>query len=126
MKKGIIVFWLVLIAIIVAGVGASLVVSSRPGQLDSFAQCLTDKGAVFYGAFWCPHCQATKRLFGASAKLLPYVECSTSDGREQLSVCKDKGVTNYPTWVFADGNVLTGELTLQQLSEASGCQLSQQ
>ncbi len=126
MSKGIIVFWLVLIAIIVAGVGASLVASSRPGQLDSFAQCLTDKGAVFYGAFWCPHCQATKRLFGASAKLLPYVECSTPDGREQLPACKDKGIATYPTWVFADGATLTGELTVQQLADASGCPLPQQ
>ncbi len=26
-----------------------------PGALDTFATCLEDKGAIFYGAFWCPH-----------------------------------------------------------------------
>ena len=46
-----------------------------PGKYDAFATCLKDEGAVFYGAFWCTHCQATKKMFGASQKLLPYVEC---------------------------------------------------
>ena len=45
-----------------------------PGQYDVFAQCLKDTGAVFYGAFWCPHCQSQKKLFGSSVKLLPYDE----------------------------------------------------
>ncbi|MEK7133297.1 MAG: hypothetical protein AAB771_01260, partial [Patescibacteria group bacterium] len=45
--------------------------NSKPGKLDEFTQCLKDKGAVFYGAFWCPHCQNQKAMFGKSAKLLP-------------------------------------------------------
>ncbi len=125
MKKGVVIFWLVLIALIVAGIGLSVFTSSRPGALDSFARCLEQKGVVFYGAFWCPHCQKTKSMFGSSAKLLPYVECSTPDGKGQLQVCKDKGVTSYPTWIFPDGKVLTGERTLQELSDASGCALPQ-
>jgi hypothetical protein len=32
-----------------------------------FAQCLSDKGAVFYGAFWCTHCKSQKQMFGAPA-----------------------------------------------------------
>lgn len=123
MKKGVMIFWLVIIALIVAAVGSSFFVSAQPGRLDQFAQCLKDEGAVFYGAFWCPHCQATKGLFGRSAKLLPYVECSTPDGQGQIQACTDKGVTSYPTWHFADGSVLTGERTLQELSEKTGCPL---
>ena len=125
MKKGVVIFWLVLIALIVGGVGLSVFSSSRPGQLDPFAQCLKEKGVVFYGAFWCPHCAKTKAMFGSSAKLLPYVECSTPDGQDQTEICKEKKITNYPTWVFPDGSSLTGERTLQELSSASGCPLPQ-
>jgi len=113
-----------IVALIVAGIGMSLVVRPSPSKLDGFAQCLTDKGAVFYGAFWCPHCQATKKMFGTAARLLPHVECSTPDGKEQLQLCKDKGVQGYPTWTFANSTTtLTGERTLQELSDASGCPL---
>jgi thiol-disulfide isomerase/thioredoxin len=97
--------------------------NSEPGKLDTFVQCLKDRGAVFYGAFWCPHCQNQKAMFGKSAKLLPYVECSTPDGRSQLKVCNDKNITSYPTWAFADGSRLSGEIPLSQLAEKTGCAL---
>ena len=127
MKKGVLIFWLIVIALIVASVGTSVFVKAGQGQLDSFAQCLKERGVIFYGAFWCPHCQNTKAMFGKSAKLLPYVECSTPDGKGQLQICKDKGVTGYPTWTFPNSTTtLTGERTLQELSTASGCPLSQQ
>jgi thiol-disulfide isomerase/thioredoxin len=125
MKKGVLIFWGAIIAVIVIGVGGSLFLSTQPGKLDSFAQCLKDKGATFYGAFWCPHCQNTKRMFGRSAKLLPYVECSTPDGKGQIQICADKKIESYPTWVFADGSRLNGEVTLQQLAEKTSCTLPQ-
>ena len=126
MKRGVLIFWLIIAALIVAGIGMSLVVRSSPSKLDPFTQCLKDKGAVFYGAFWCPHCQATKKMFGTAARLLPYVECSTPDGKEQLQICKDKNIQGYPTWTFANSTTtLTGERTLQELSDASGCALPQ-
>jgi len=93
------------------------------GKYDSFATCLQDKGAVFYGAFWCSHCQAQKKMFGSSAKLLPYVECSTLDAKSQTQVCIDKGVSSYPTWEFADGSRLNGEIALSVLAEKTGCVL---
>ena len=46
-----------------------------PSKYDDFATALKDDGATFYGAFWCPHCQAMKALFGSAVKKLPYVEC---------------------------------------------------
>ncbi|MDO8575694.1 MAG: protein disulfide isomerase family protein [bacterium] len=126
MKRGVLIFWLIIVALIVAGIGMSLVVRSSPSKLDPFAQCLKDKGVVFYGAFWCPHCQATKKMFGTAARLLPYVECSTPDGKEQLQICKDKDIKSYPTWTFPNSTTtLTGERTLQELSDASGCALPQ-
>jgi len=97
--------------------------SFAPGVLDSFAQCIKDKGIIFYGAFWCPHCQATKAEFGTSESKLPYVECSTPDGSAQTQVCIDKQITEYPTWVEPDGTRVTGEHTLQELSTDFGCPL---
>lgn len=93
------------------------------GRLNNFTQCLADEEAVFYGAFWCPHCQATKALFGASQRFLPYVECSTPDGQGQLPVCSEKNVTGYPTWEFKDGSRLNGEVTLEELAEKTSCEL---
>ncbi len=123
MKRGTLIFWAVVLVLIVVGVGGTIYSKTKPGKLDTFAQCLADKQVVFYGAFWCPHCQATKKMFGNSAKLLPYVECSTPDGQGQTDICKEKGIQQYPTWIFPDGNALTGERTLQELSGASGCAL---
>ncbi len=97
--------------------------SNAPGKYDSFAQCLKSKGLEFYGAFWCPHCQNQKALFGNSAKYLPYVECSTPDSNGQLQVCIDKKIQVYPTWVFPDGSKQEGEMTFQELADKSGCEL---
>lgn len=103
--------------------------SSSKVNYDAFATCLKDKGATFYGAFWCPHCITTKKFFGSSGSLLPYVECSTPDGQGQLPVCTDKKITGYPTWILADGTEITGEISsakldnLFKLSEKTACPL---
>lgn len=123
MKKGVYIFWGGIIVLIVIGIASSFMVSSRPGRYDSLAQCIKSQGVIFYGAFWCPHCQATKKLFGNSAKYLPYVECSTPDGRNQTQICKDKKIKSYPTWIRPDGAVLGGEHTLDEWAAFSGCTL---
>ncbi len=107
----------VVVAVIVYGRTRSL----APGALDPFAQCLKDKKAVFYGAFWCPHCQAQKKLFGNSARLLPYVECSTPDGQGENGICAGKHIQGYPTWEFSDGTREEREMSLDELAEKTGC-----
>ncbi len=109
----------------IAGIYFAVKASSAPGKLDAFAECLKDKDAVFYGAFWCPHCQNQKALFGKSAKLLPYVECSAPDGRSNLPICREKKIEGYPTWIFADGERKSGEISLEELAEKTGCALPQ-
>lgn len=94
-------------------------------KYDSFASCLKDKGLIFYGAFWCPHCREQKAMFGKSASLLPYVECSTPDGNGTYPVCLEKEIKSYPTWVFPDGTRQTGTLPLETLAEKSSCALPQ-
>lgn len=123
-KIFIVVIILLILGTIITAITRSTAGPAGPGKLDEFAICLKDKGATFYGAFWCPHCQAQKKLFGSSAKLLPYVECSTADGNAQTQICIDKGIKGYPTWEFADGSrPFSGEATLEQLAEKTSCVL---
>ena len=92
-----------------------------PGQYDDLAQCITEKEAVFYGAFWCPNCQQQKALFGRSSKYLPYVECSNPD-RTQKDICVDAEIEKYPTWTLADGTARTGVITPLELAEMTSCE----
>jgi len=120
------IFFFVIVVLVLGAVITFLVKDSGPtvpGKYDTFATCLKDKGAVFYGAFWCSHCKTQKELFGSSEKLLPYVECSTSDGNNQTQICKDKKIEGYPTWIFADGSILSGEIPLATLAEKTSCVL---
>jgi thiol-disulfide isomerase/thioredoxin len=135
MNNNVKIFILVIGLLILGTIAAVLVQSNStppgPGKYDVFAQCLKDKGAVFYGAFWCPHCQAQKKLFGSSAKFLPYVECSTADGAGQLQVCKDKNIQSYPTWILADGTLVPDDspdgagVKLETLADKTSCVLPQ-
>ena len=121
------IFFIVLGVLVLGLVGMATLQANKepegPGKYDEFATCLQDKGAVFYGAFWCPHCQDQKKLFGKSAKLLPYVECSTADGKGRTQICIDKDVQSYPTWEFADESRLNGQISLAQLAEKTSCVL---
>lgn len=117
--------WGVVGLVVIAGAYFLIKANTGTGKLDTLAQCLKDKGATFYGAFWCPHCQNQKAMFGKSAKLLPYIECSTPDGKSQLQICRDKKIEGYPTWEFADGSRESGEVSLEKLAEKTGCELPQ-
>lgn len=125
MKK---ITYIIIALAVLGGLTWLIMTPGKPGVYDDFAQCLGDKGATFYGAFWCPHCQTQKAKFGKSAKLLPYVECSTPDGRGQLQVCNDVGIKTYPTWFFtAEGTttpvIVTGTIELADLAQRTSCPL---
>lgn len=116
--------WIVgvsVVVIVVALVSLIVVQAQKPGKYDTVAQCITDSGAKFYGAFWCPHCQAQKAVFGKSAKKLPYIECSEPNGKGQLPICAEANIEGYPAWVFADGTQLAGERTIEELATKTNC-----
>ena len=123
-KKNKRLMWLIIAIIILGGLYYATKLNAQPGQYDTFAQCLKERGAVFYGAFWCPHCQSQKKMFGKSAKYLNYVECSTPDGRGELPICQNQQITGYPTWLFADGSRESGELSLDFLASKTDCTLT--
>lgn len=90
-------------------------------NVRALAEHLSEEGALFYGASWCPHCQEQKRLFGASAGRLPYIECSLGGpNAPQSAACRSAGVQTYPTWVI-NGRVIVGQvMTLAELADATG------
>jgi thiol-disulfide isomerase/thioredoxin len=116
----------ILLALFIGSFFISKYYANKPGDYDEFATCIEKSGAKFYGAFWCPHCQAQKALFGKSKNLLPYVECSTANGQGQTDECKAKTIESYPTWEFlVNGTTtrVTGEQSFDKLSSLTGCKI---
>lgn len=107
------------IAAIIGGAGSG----ETSGKYDTFAKCLTDKGIKLYGAYWCPHCQDQKKMFGESIKYVNYIECAIPGSNKQAEVCSTEGISGYPTWKYADGSKEAKVKTLQELSDISGCAL---
>ena len=93
----------------------------QASSLEDFAKCLTDSGAKFYGAKWCPHCQNQKRAFGSAVEFVPYVECSLPERGKQAKECEDAKIVSYPTWIFADGEKVVGEASFEVIGEHAGC-----
>ena len=88
-------------------------------RLTALADHLRESGAVFYGAYWCPHCQAQKQMFGAAASRLPYVECDPRGAEARPDLCQAAGVRAYPTWVIG-GKTIEGEVSPTDLARLSG------
>ncbi len=86
----------------------------------ALAECLTESGALFYGAYWCPHCIDQKEMFGEWVDFVPYVECE-----DEPETCSAAGITGYPTWIFGDGTVVQGAQSLETLAGYSGCEYTE-
>jgi glutaredoxin len=91
--------------------------SYTEGALDDFAKCLTEKGAVMYGASWCSHCHEQKALFGTSVQYIDFVDCEKSP-----DLCSLAGITGFPTWII-NGEKHMGTKPLDILAVYSGCKL---
>ena len=93
-------------------------------KYDSFAKCLASKNAKMYGLYWCPHCADQKREFGSAFHYVPYVECaSENDPHELTPECKAAGVKLFPSWQFGNEAPKEGVLSLDALSQRTGCSL---
>ena len=91
---------------------------------DSFAKCIATKNAKMYGLYWCPHCADQKREFGSSFHYVPYIECASADNPHELTAaCKAAGVKLFPSWQFGSDPPKEGVLSLQELSQKTGCSL---
>ena len=88
-------------------------------NLETFAICLTEKGAEMYGSQTCPHCQHQKEMFADAFEHLDYTECSVN--REK---CTTEGIKYLPTWKFTDGSEVSGLQEFAELAQKTGCPLS--
>ena len=95
----------------------------RNHRYDSFANCLAGKQAKMYGLYWCPHCIEQKQMFGDAFHYVPYVECAIKDSREEATECKVAGVKLFPSWQFGTEPPREGVLSLEALSDKTGCSL---
>src|SRR3989344_5221879 len=126
-SKPVLVTGIIIVIILVGFIGFNITDNTInvPSKYNSFAKCLTDNGVKMYGAYWCPHCNNQKQMFGSSWQYVNYIECSLPNRAGQTQVCNQAGIRAYPTWEFQDGNILEGELTFTQLSQYSNCQLGE-
>jgi glutaredoxin len=109
MKK-IIVSTLALSAIFLAGC-----TQAPTKNLDAFAKCLTEKGAMIYTSPTCTHCQAQKKLFGDSWQYIKDVDCMANPTQ-----CSNiKAVPNR----VINGENLVGEQSLETLAAKTACPL---
>ena len=92
-------------------------------KYDAFAKCLATKQAKMYGLYWCPHCIEQKEMFGEAFHYVPYQECATKGSSEEAPVCKMAGVKLFPAWQFGDEPPKEGVLSLEALSDKTGCSL---
>lgn len=121
------VFLFVILGVFLAGivyaVGKQV---TGPGKYDDFARCLTEKGMVEYGAYWCPNCAEQKRMFGKSFQYVSYVECDARGKNGNPGLCNLKGITGYPTWITAEGEELRGVQSFETLARVSDCELGEE
>ena len=92
-------------------------------KYDAFAKCLAARDAKMYGLYWCPHCIEQKEMFGASFRYVPYVECAIKGSRELAPTCKIAGAKLFPSWQFGTDPPKEGVLSLEALSDKTGCSL---
>jgi len=85
-------------------------VSKGPSKYDTFAKCLTEKGATIYGTEWCPHCKNQKKLFGDSFQYIDYVDCDRDKDE-----CLRNGIRGYPTWIINEESY-SGRKELRKIS----------
>lgn len=105
------------------GIAYYLGTRKRVSRLDSFAQCMTGKGAKMYGLYWCPHCEEQKEMFESAFQYITYVECGIKGQHKEEQSCIDQGVKQFPTWQFPGGERHEGTLPLTTLAEKTGCTL---
>ena len=101
----------IIVVLIAAAFGFNFVQSQKPGALDNFAQCLTEKGAIMYGATFCQYSHSQKGMFGNSVKFLDIRDFS-----------KDPNIRVTPTWLI-NGQYYENVQSFDRLAVVTGCTL---
>lgn len=88
-------------------------------SVEALAHHLSKIGAKMYGAYWCPHCQHQKTLFGAAIGRIHYIECDPQGDNAQPQLCQAAKIQGYPTWEI-NGKLYPGTQSLDTLAKVSG------
>jgi hypothetical protein len=62
-------------------------------------------------------------MFGESFQNIPYIECAIRGSHELAPECKAAGVKLFPSWQFGSEAPKEGVLSLDELSQKTGCKL---
>jgi len=82
-----------------------------------FAKYLSVNKIVMYSAYWCPHCNDQKQLFGKEAvEELIIVECAKDGQNNQYKLCQEKGIEGFPSWEI-NNVVYSGTRSLKELAQ---------
>jgi len=120
MKKTVTALLLTL-AVITLFAGCDNQEEKKDGKYAQLAQCLTEKGVKMYGAFWCPHCNDQKKIFGDDWQYIVYIECDERGENANRQACVDAGVGSYPTWVLPGQDPIVGAATPEELAKKVNC-----
>ena len=89
---------------------------SSKGKIN-FAKYLRDNNIVMYSAYWCPHCNDQKKLFGKKAvEELIIVECAKDGKNNNYKLCQEKGIEGFPSWEI-NNEIYSGTRSLNELAE---------
>jgi len=124
MKKTLAILSLIVAVTALAGCepkGGTGTTGTTASKTTEIAKCLTEKGVIFYGAYWCPHCQDQKKLFGDDMKYITYVECDPKGENGNPEACKKAGVERYPSWYFPGQGIETGTQKPEALAIKANC-----
>ncbi|MCH8003243.1 MAG: hypothetical protein IH934_01320 [Nanoarchaeota archaeon] len=101
----------VAIILIFVGIGFGYLNTLKPAPLDGFAQCLTEKGVIMYGASACQYTHAQKGMFGNSMRFI--------DSRD---FTEDPNIKITPTWLI-NGKYYENVQTFNRLADLTGCKI---
>ena len=97
---------------VIAVISYSVYSAARSGPYDDFAKCLSEKGAVMYGAMeWCHFTQGQRAMFGNSFKYINYHEFTELPG-----------IKKTPTWVIG-GKWYENAQSFDKLASLTGCKV---
>ena len=88
----------------------------------NFAKFLNDNNIVMYSAYWCPHCNDQKQLFGKEAvEELIIVECAKDGKNNKYKLCQEKDIEGFPSWEI-NNKIYSGTRSLKELAKMTNYQ----
>ena len=97
--------------LIFVGIGFGYMNTLKPAPLDDFAKCLSEKGAIMYGATACQYTHAQQGMFGNSMRFI--------DSRD---FTEDSNIKITPTWLI-NGKYYENVQTFNRLAQLTDCKI---